>query len=60
VLLTKNTNTNSIYIQNTELSITYSPLTDLEQAEQFAFEIQDYSLCATVENQMIQPTEEKE
>jgi hypothetical protein len=60
LLLTNNLNTNTIYIQNPELAITYSPLTDSEQANQFASEIQKYSPCATEENNMIQLTNTKQ
>jgi len=56
VLLTNNTNSNAIYIQNPELAITYSLLSDSEQANQFASEIEDYLPCATLENGMIQLT----
>jgi hypothetical protein len=60
LLLTNNVNTNSIYIQNPELTITYSLLTDSEQANQFASEIEDYSPCATEENNMLQLTSTKQ
>ena len=60
LLLTNNLNTNAIYIQNPELTITYSLLTDSEQANQFASEIQNYSPCATEENNMIQLTNTKQ
>jgi hypothetical protein len=60
VLLTNNANTNSIYIQNPDLAITYSLLTDSEQANQFAAEIQNYTPCATEENGMTQLTVEKQ
>jgi hypothetical protein len=60
VLLTNNLNGNAIYIQNPELAITYSPLTDLEQANQFASELQNYSPCATEENNMTQLTNTKQ
>jgi hypothetical protein len=59
VLLTNNSNSNSIYIQNPELAITYSLLSNSEQANQFASEIEDYSPCATLENGMIQLTNSK-
>jgi hypothetical protein len=60
VLLTNNLNENAIYIQNPELAITYSLLTDSEQANQFAAEIQNYTPCATEENGMTQLTVEKQ
>ena len=60
LLLTNNVNTNAIYIQNPELTITYSLLTDSEQANQFASEIEGYSPCATEENNMIQLTNTKQ
>jgi hypothetical protein len=60
LLLTNNVNTNSIYIQNPELTITYALLTDSEQANQFASEIENYSPCATVANNMIQLTNTKQ
>jgi hypothetical protein len=60
LLLTNNVNTNAIYIQNPELTITYSLLTDSEQANQFASEIEDYSPCATEENNMLQLTNTKQ
>jgi hypothetical protein len=59
LLLTNNVNINAIYIQNPELTITYTLLTDSEQANQFASEIEDYSPCATVANTMIQLTSTK-
>ncbi len=59
MLLTNNVNGNTIYIQNPELTITYTLLTDSEQASQFASEIEDYSPCATVANNMIQLTSTK-
>jgi len=59
LLLTNNVNINTIYIQNPELTITYTLLTDSEQANQFASEIEDYSPCATVANTMIQLTSTK-
>jgi hypothetical protein len=60
IFLTNNTNGNSIYIQNPELNLTYPNMTNQEQANQFASEIEDYSLCATVENGMIQLTTPKQ
>jgi hypothetical protein len=60
LLLTNNVNTNAIYIQNPELTITYSLLTDSEQANQFASEIEDYSPCATEKNNMLQLTNTKQ
>ena len=60
LLLTNNVNSNAIYIQNPELTITYSLLTDSEQATQFASEIENYSPCATEENNMIQLTNPKQ
>ncbi len=59
IFLTNNVNLNTIYIQNPELTITYTLLTDSEQANQFASEIEDYSPCATVVNNMIQITSTK-
>jgi hypothetical protein len=59
LLLTNNVNLNTIYIQNPEITITYTLLTDSEQANQFASEIEDYSPCATVANNMIQLTSTK-
>ena len=59
LLLTNNVNINTIYLQNPELTITYALLTDSEQANQFASEIEDYSPCATVANNMIQLTSTK-
>ena len=60
LLLTNNSNTGTIYIQNPELIITYALLTDSEQANQFASEIENYSPCATVANNMIQLTNTKQ
>jgi hypothetical protein len=56
LLLTNNVNTNAIYIQNPEMAIEYRQLTDQEQAEQFASEIEPYSPCASTENEMVQLT----
>jgi hypothetical protein len=60
LLLTNNVNTNSIYIVNPELSMTFESLTDAEQATLFANEIDPYSPCADELNGMTQLTEEKQ
>jgi hypothetical protein len=59
IFLSNNVNNDRIYIKNPELSIGYTLLTDREQAEQFASEIQDYTLCATDINKMKQLTTTK-
>jgi len=51
---------NDINMSNPQVSITTSPMTATEQANQFASEIENYTLCATVGNGMIQLTSPKQ
>jgi hypothetical protein len=55
----ENNNASDIFMYNPKMTLTVNGMTDNEQATQFASEIEDYSLCATVENNMIQLTSTK-
>jgi len=55
--VTKNGGLSSdVIMYNPKISITSATMTDQEQADQFASEIEDYSPCATESNKMIQIT----
>jgi len=56
---TFNHNNDAINMSNPQISIEATIMTDLEQAQQFASEIEDYSPCATIENEMTHVTETK-
>jgi hypothetical protein len=46
-------------MSNPQISIEATVMTDSEQAQQFASQIEDYSPCASIDNGMIQLTETK-
>jgi hypothetical protein len=52
----ENNNASDIYMYTPKMTLTVDSMTDNEQATQFASEIEDYSPCATPENEMIQLT----
>jgi hypothetical protein len=57
---TFNFNNNDINLINPRITITTSKVSDNEAATLFAAEIEDYSPCATIENEMTQLTLEKQ
>ena len=56
---TFNHNNDAINMSNPQISIEATVMTDSEQAQQFASQIEDYSPCASIDNGMIQLTETK-